>query len=45
MWLCGKRKLEEDLGDSMRFNKFVVWSWDGKSSLGEVCGVIVKRRE
>jgi hypothetical protein len=43
VWLCGEGGLEEDLGDSMAFNKFVVWS--GKFYLGEVCGVTLERRE
>ncbi len=45
VWFCGERGLEEDLGDFMGFDKFVIWSWSGKLFLGKVCGVIVERKE
>jgi hypothetical protein len=45
MWLCGKRGLKEDLGDFMGFNKFVIWSWNGKFFLGKVCWVTIDKRE
>jgi hypothetical protein len=45
VWFCGERGLEEDLGDFMAINKFVVWNWSGKLYFGEVCGVTLKRRE
>jgi hypothetical protein len=45
VWLCGKGGLEEDLGIFMAFDKFVVWSWNGKLSFGKVCGVTLERKE
>jgi hypothetical protein len=27
VWLCGEGGLKEDLGDSVAFHNFVVWSW------------------
>jgi hypothetical protein len=45
MWLCGEGGLKENLGEIMGFNKFVVWSWNGKFSLGKVCGVTIERRK
>jgi len=32
VWFCGEKRLEEDLGDFMGFDKFVIWSWSGKLS-------------
>jgi len=44
MWLC-EGGLEDKLGDSMPFDKLVIWNWSGKHSLGKVCGVTLKKRE
>jgi hypothetical protein len=32
-------------GDFVTFNKFIIWSWNGKFSLGKTCGVTLKRME
>jgi hypothetical protein len=40
-----KRRIRGGFGDSVTFNKFIIWSWNGKLSLGEMCGVTLKRRE
>jgi hypothetical protein len=34
VWICGEGGLEKDLGDSMAFDKFIVWSWSGKLYFG-----------
>jgi hypothetical protein len=40
-----RRRIREGFGDSITFNKFVVWSWNGKLFLGKMCGVTLKKRE
>jgi hypothetical protein len=32
-----RRRIRGGFGDFIAFNKFVVWSWNGKLSLGEMC--------
>jgi hypothetical protein len=44
VWLC-EGGLDDNLGDSMPFDKLIVWSWSGKFSLVKVCGVTLERRE
>jgi hypothetical protein len=32
-------------GFPIKFNKFIIWRWNGKLSLGKMCGVTLKRKK
>jgi hypothetical protein len=39
------RRFRGGFGDYVTFNKFIIWSWNGKLFLREMCGVTLKRTE